>query len=155
MATIGIGVKGLRTTQGKIRKLPDDARDDIVRASRKIAVVVGDQASLRFRALGHQGPLVARTVKATKGTVPTIKVGGSNKLGKNKAPAYKLLYGTEFGSNKYPQFHAAHTGQTGRALYPTIRDRAEYMYEQWKDATDKALFALADYDPLFDTEELV
>lgn len=155
MAIVGIGVKGLRTTQKKIRELPDNARDEIIIASRRIATVVGDQAALRFRALGHQGPLVAGTVRSTKGTVPTIKVGGSSKLGRNKAPAYKLLYGTEFGSDKYKQFHAPHTGRTGRALYPTIRDRADYMYEQWKDAADKVLFEFADYDPLFDEEELV
>lgn len=155
MAIVGIGVKGLRTTQRKLRELPDNARDNIISASRKIATVVGDQAALRFTALGHQGPLVARTVRSTKGSVPTIKVGGSRKLGKNKKPAYKLLYGTEFGSNKYKQFHAAHTGRTGRALYPTIRDRADYMYSQWKAAADKTLEEFAGHDPGNDREELV
>ena len=137
MATVGIGVKGLRTTQRKLKELPDDAKGELVKASGRIAKVVGDQAAMRFTALGNQGPLVGRTLRSTKGTVPTIKVGGSSKLGRNKAPAYKLLYGTEFGSDKYKQFHAAHTGRVGRALYPTVRDRAEYMYSQWKDAADK------------------
>ena len=136
MPNFGVQVEGLRETRKKFRELPDDGRKELKARSSRIAQVVGDEASRRFMALGHQGPLVASTLRTRLGDTPTIAVGGSARLGQNRKPAFKLLYGTEFGSDKYKQFHAAHTGQAGRALYPTIRTRTEWMIEQWRDAAD-------------------
>lgn len=138
MPNFGLEVTGLRETRKKFRELPPDAKKELQARSERIAQVVGDEASRRFQALGHQGPLIASTLRTRLGDTPSIAVGGSARLGKNRKPAFKLLYGTEFGSDKYRQFHAAHTGKTGRALYPTIRDRSEWMVEQWRDAADTA-----------------
>lgn len=136
MPNFGVEVTGLRETRKKFRGLPPDAKQELKARSNRIAQVVGDEASRRFQALGHQGPLVASTLRTRLGDTPTITVGGSARLGKNRKPAFKLLYGTEFGSNTYKQFHAAHTGQIGRALYPTIRSHTVWMIEQWRDAAD-------------------
>jgi hypothetical protein len=139
MATVGVHVQGLRTVNRKLKELPQSSRDKLIKRSGQIAVTVGDRARLQFVALGRQGPLVAGTLRSTKGTVPTIKVGGSKRLGKNRKPAYKLLWGTEFGANKYKQFHAAHTGRIGRALYPTIRRNEAYMYVEWRKVLDQVV----------------
>lgn len=137
MPATGVYIKGLRTTRRKLKEMPDEARSELTIQSNRIAVVVGDEARSRFTALGRQGPLVGASLKTASGTTPTIKVGGSARVGASRKPVYKLLYGTEFGSNKYRQFHALHTGTTGRALWPTIRQRGPYMVKQWTKALDK------------------
>src|SRR5882762_2405160 len=74
-----------------------------------VASSISDRQAERVRSAGmgdsRQSALVAVTVRARRGRVPTIAVGGAKRLAVSrpgpKPQAGDLLYGSEFGSNDW------------------------------------------------------
>ena len=138
--SVKIKVDGVQAVLDALDKLPIHVQEGVEEESKKLAQLLAQK--IREDGIGDaapQSPLVAKTVKAKKGVTPTIEVGGSQRLGRNKKPAYKLLFGSVFGSNAYQQFHRPHNGQEGYWIYPTIDRNAGEIAKAWNKVADDAI----------------
>jgi hypothetical protein len=99
------------------------------------------------RALSSDGdprsPVLAVTVRVSRGMVPSFRVGGSRKVfssGTDGFPtaAGRLLFGTEFGAARSsPGGYRPHRGRQGYAIYPTIRQNRDVTVRNYRQALDQ------------------
>lgn len=138
--TIAVQVTGMRETLAALRALGKEADAAIRERSFELATTLKGSIERAARsARSPQARLVVTTLKVKRDRLPVLEVGGTKRLGRNKAPAYKLLFGAELGSNKHKQFHQRHTGRTGTWFFPTVeRDQAEIVAE-WEQAADDVI----------------
>lgn len=138
--TIAVQVTGMRETLAALRALGPDADKAIREHAGLLATKL--RGSIDRAAKGARSPqarLVVQTLKIKKDRLPVLEVGGTKRLGRNKAPAWTLLFGAELGSNQHRQFHQKHTGRVGTWFFPTVeREQAEIVRE-WEEAADDVI----------------
>lgn len=133
--TVSVKVDNLRETLAAVRAVGKDAEA----ALRDRAFKLGEQLAQSItRAAGSdkspQSRIVAATLKVKRDRLPVLEVGGTKRIGRNRAPAYTLLFGAEFGSNHYGQFHKKHTGTTGSWFFPTVEREQSEIVAAWEEA---------------------
>lgn len=135
--TISVQVTGMRESLAALRALGPEADAAIrQRASELATSLKGTIERAAKAARSPQARLVVTTLKVRKDRLPVLEVGGTKRLGRNKAPAYKLLFGAEFGSDRYKQFHQRHTGKTGTWFFPTVEREQAEIVRAWEQAAD-------------------
>lgn len=133
-----VRVEGADETIRKFKQLSKDAKNEIKERTKKLAeTLAGKARSAGMSDFAPQSKLVAPTVRAVKGTSPSIVVGGSKKVGKRGTPAYKVLFGSEFGSNTYTQFGRPHSGREGNWFFPVVEDNKRDVVKAWDDIVDE------------------
>jgi hypothetical protein len=134
---------GTQDTLWAFRELPKQADKELRDASERIAraMVVPVQAAARRE--GRQAAAVARTVRASRGRVPTVQAGGDTPVGRRGKPAWKLLFGSEFGGNQNPgprglrQFKP-HLGAGSYWFFSTI-ESDDQPAREWLAAADRII----------------
>jgi hypothetical protein len=130
------GIKGLNKT---LRQLPKEAKVRLRDASVAIASDVAREATSRATGQGGIARYVAPTIRAARGTVPTIKMGGSRALPPHEGRARTgsrqtvgdIVWGAEYGATHYRQFKpwGGTAGSAGYFLWPSIdMDEVEQAY---------------------------
>lgn len=147
MTDYGSNIEGLRAA---LRKLPKEAADKLKDASGEAAelVATGAQREASFvqrQPKGGAWKYLAPTIKAYRGKVPEVKIGGKRAIpGRRGTSVGDLLWGLEFGGGARPstrQFYR-HQGQRGYALWPTVRARADDTFALYSGALLDALEAI-------------
>ena len=115
--TVNMPIEGARETLRAFRKLPKEASQELRERSLKLSETLANRARQAARSDSPQAALMAPTIKARRDRLPSIQVGGSKRVGRNRKPAYKILFGSEFGSNTLRQSRLPHPpGRTDRGL---------------------------------------
>jgi hypothetical protein len=134
---VSIQISGLREAMRRVRALPDDALSKVQDASWELSQDLAKTTRAMARANGPQSALLAATVATGEGTLPSVTVGGTSKVGRNKKPAYKILFGSEFGATFLHQFKPRNTG--GYWFYPSVDAMRGEINTKWNDAARKAI----------------
>ncbi|MEO3930769.1 hypothetical protein ABGB07_44035 [Micromonosporaceae bacterium B7E4] len=147
MARSGIVVTlrldGARDVLTAFRALPKDANNELRAASLALAETLAPKVAAAGRSEGRQAALLAKTVRAQRDRVPVIVVGGTRRLGSNRAPAFKLLFGSEFGANFYRQFRP-HLGSGSYWIFKTVDDNQPRISREWNRSADRIIRKWAD-----------
>jgi len=150
--TVKVSITGVRTTLRKLQYLPKEASDKLRDESQKLAGFLALNAKAAGYAEGRQVGLVAGTIKAVRDRVPSITMGGSARLGRNRKPAYGLLFAAEFGmdgrsgwygaprygSSSGRQWHP-HLGTDGYFFFKTVDRNAAQIDEAWNRVADDVI----------------
>jgi hypothetical protein len=142
MATMGLSVRieGLKECQAQLRKMPEEAKSDLRDAAWEIAQDMAGRLRIAARASSPQSALMAPEIStADIGIMPSVKIGGSNRVGRRLKPAYKILFGAEFGATVLHQFRPRNTA--GYWLYPTVTAMSPEIGDKWREAADKVVNA--------------
>lgn len=135
--TVSVTVHGMKETLAAVSAVGKDAekalRDRAVELGKTLATTITSAAK---RDKSPQARLVVATLKVKRDRLPVLEVGGTKKLGRNKAPAWALLYGAEFGSNQHKQFHKKHTGKTGSWFFGTVETEQAEIVKAWEAAAE-------------------
>lgn len=134
--TVVIRVPGAREIIRAYNQLPEDAQAEMKAASLSIAGVVAADVRTAARR-NSQSALMVPTVRAQKGSVPTIVAGGTRRVGRNRQPAYKVLFGSEFGSHSLKQYRAFNQG--GYWFFETFDQKRGYIADEYIAAADEVL----------------
>lgn len=133
--TVSVQIDGMRETLAAVRDVGKNAeaalRERAGELGKKLAASVTSAAK---RDKAPQARIVATTLKVKRDRLPVLEVGGTKRIGRNKAPAHTLLYGAEFGSNQYKQFHKKHTGTTGSWFFGTFEREQAEIAAAWEEA---------------------
>lgn len=133
--TVAVQVNGMRETLAAVRAVGKNAenalRDRAVELGKKLGASITAAAK---RDKSPQARLVVTTLKVKRDRLPVLEVGGTKRLGRNKAPAWALMYGAEFGSGQYKQFHKRHTGKTGSWFFGTVEREQAEIVAAWEEA---------------------
>lgn len=138
--TIAVQVTGMRESLAALRALGAEADAAIRARSGELATSL--KGSIERAAKGARSPqarLVVTTLKIKRDRLPVLEVGGTKRLGRNKAPAYTLLFGAELGSNQHKQFHQRHTGRVGTWFFPTVEREQAEIVAAWERAADDVI----------------
>lgn len=134
--TVTMRITGLPQTIRAFNKLPKDAQREVAAASLSIAGVLAVDVRISARTNGQSG-LMAPTVRAVKGTLPTIVAGGNRRVGRNRVPAYKVLFGSEFGSHSLKQYRGFTSD--GYWFFRTVKDNLDYVDREFNAAWDEVI----------------
>jgi hypothetical protein len=151
----GTNIAGLNRA---LRRFPKDVQIELKDASQEAAGNVaatarGLAASLVGRSGGwrYLGP----TIKATRSSKPTIKMGGTRPLpGRGRRPDPErqkvgdLTFGLEYGGGRFAdtrQFlpHRGNKGDAGYALWPAVRGEWPENERRYLEALDDAMDKMA------------
>lgn len=133
----GVAVDGIKAARAVLRTLDKDAKKAATDAANAIAAREALRIAAAARTSSRQGRLVAGSVRARRGQVPTIAAGGSVPVRKG-VQAGDIFFGAEFGGGRRAttrQFRR-HLGTEGYFFYPTLRDDAPAMTQEWLTALD-------------------
>jgi hypothetical protein len=133
---VSIKIDGLPAAMRRVRALPDDALSKVLDASWELSQDLAKTTRALARANGPQAALLAATVATGEGILPSVTVGGTIKVGRNKKPAYKVLFGSEFGAVFLKQFKPRNTG--GYWFYPSVDAMRGEFNAKWNDAAQRA-----------------
>lgn len=135
---MNLAEEGMDETRAALRRLPKDAKKRLKNASKSITEKLKPKArSAATSDFSPQSSLVAPTVTTLSGgDQPTVKVGGTKRVGRNRVPVYKVLFGSEFGSNRYDQFGRPHSGQKGNWFFPVVEENQKLITDEWRQAAD-------------------
>lgn len=134
--TVNMPIEGARETLRAFRKLPKEASQELRERSLKLSETLANRARQAARSDSPQAALMAPTIKARRDRLPSIQVGGSKRVGRNRKPAYKILFGSEFGSNTLRQFRP-HNGQEGYWFFPVAEQQSADIARAWQDVADE------------------
>lgn len=148
--TVTVHIDGVREILRALSVMGKDAQNALRDHSQKLASKLALKAAVDVSANGGpQGPSLATTVKAVRDRVPVIQVGGTRRLGRNRAPAYGLLFGSIFGMNGRSGWYSAsryagsagrqyrpHQGQDAYAFFPVIERNEATISREWFAAVD-------------------
>lgn len=137
MANISISIEGLPEIKAALRKLPPEAKANLVDASWEISQDLAKRIRVAARAAGPQAGLLASTVATGEKTEPSVQIGGSSPQGRHHKPAFKILFGAEFGATYLKQFKTRNTD--GYFVYPTVREMEPDIVEKWTNAANDAI----------------
>ncbi|OLT46490.1 hypothetical protein BJF85_16740 [Saccharomonospora sp. CUA-673] len=129
-------IEGARETLRAFRRLPKEASQELRDRSQKLSETLATRARQAAQSDSPQAALMASTIKARRDRLPSLQVGGSKRVGRNKAPAYKILFGAEFGSNSLAQFRP-HNGQQGYWFFPVAENQSADIRRAWQDVADE------------------
>lgn len=141
-------VDGVAETLKAFRDLPKEASAEL----RQAALGLSRDLALKVQAAGlsegRQASELAGTVKAKFDRTPSITVGGTKALGRNRTPAWRLLIGSEFGMegqggkgagtrNFAPHGFAHRQSPQGIWIFPTVRAAEGEIAAGWSAAADE------------------
>lgn len=147
--TIRVHGEGVDATLAAFRRLPGQALDHLSDRAGDLAALLARRVAAAALADSPQSALMAPTVRARRGRVPSIAAGGTSRVGRNRAPAYGILFGSEFGAHGRFGWYAApqYRGGIGRQYRPH-RGAASYWFfstvEENQAETFRAWRAVAD-----------
>lgn len=133
VAATGVRVDGIAELHRALKRLDPELEKELKRANKSIAQFVADDARAAAYSLGGVAAKVAPSVKANAGSGwAGISLGGS---------AYPMAGGAEFGAYQYHQFKPwrGNNSDAGYFMYPAIRQDADRIETEWKDAADAAI----------------
>ena len=133
VAASGVRVDGIAELHRALKRLDPELEKELKRANKSIAQFVADDARAAAYTLGSVAAKVAPSIKANAGSGwAGISLGGS---------AYPMAGGAEFGSYRYHQFQPwrGNSSDAGYFMYPAIRQDADRIETEWKDAADAAI----------------
>lgn len=136
---IRVRVEGAQATLAAFRLLPAAASKSLRERTQELSRTLAGKIATAGRADSGQSALVAATVKAGGGVVPTITAGGTARVGRNRAPAYKVLFGSEFGATRLPQFRP-HLG-AGSYWFFTTAENSPEIGRAWSKVADDIIEA--------------
>src|SRR5690554_7472824 len=138
---MSVRLEGARETLAAFNKLPKDASKQLRERSLKLATVLADRIKAAAEAdVSPQAKLWAPTVRPVRDRTPSIRIGGTRKVGRRRVPARGILFGSEFGSNQYSQFGKPHHGQEplGTAFGVAHRN-SDDIAREWHAAADEVI----------------
>jgi len=140
-------VKGLNRA---LARLPKEASAELRTAAKAIASEIAQEATARAKTVGGVAKFV--TVRAYRDRVPTIRMGSTAKLPTSgegwthsrdgaRQTIGDVIWGAEFGgqARDVTQQFMPHLGRTGYFMWPTVRDRSDWMQDRYSEALLKAL----------------
>lgn len=127
-------IVGARETLAKFSALPKEATEAISARSWELAQELAGKVRTAAQEDNSQTALMAGSVKAVRGKLPTIQAGGTARVGSRRKPRYKVLFGTEFGSN-LKQFRP-HRGRNSYWFFKTVYDDQKDISDKWNAAAD-------------------
>ena len=141
MTDYGNNIAGLKRA---LRSLPKETKTSLTDASKDIAEDVASDARALASGLGMGWTYLAPTIRASRSSIPDVKMGGKRKIPGRKGSRQTvgdLLWGLEFGGGARPETRQfmPHRGQEGYALWPTVRARSEDTGRRYGDALAEAL----------------
>lgn len=128
-----VAVDGLRELNKALKGMGPEAQRELKEASKEVAGFVASEAQARAHSVGGVVAHIAPSIRA---------VGGVNGAGVAFGGAsYPMAGGAEFGSLRYKQFKPwrGNDSGAGYAIYPTIRDNAERIADQFTDKVDRII----------------
>lgn len=136
--SVRVSAPGINDVLRKFREMPDNARDELRSEAQKLAEKLASDIRNDGRAdAAPQSAIVSSTVNVVEGgLLPTIEVGGQQRIGRRGTPAYKLLFGSVFGSDAYRQFHRHHNGRDGYWVFPTVDRNGAEIVKAWNQAAE-------------------
>lgn len=138
--TLRVHIEGARETIAAFRDLPKEASAELRSASLRISEVEANKIRTAASASSGQSALVASGIKARKDRLPSIVVGGSTRVGRNKKPLNKIMYGANFGASYLKQFRPHRgAGDEDYWFFSTAEKDVDRMVDQWGRAVDKVL----------------
>jgi hypothetical protein len=148
--TFKVTITGVRETLALFRQMPKEANAELRSASLRIAEMVAEAARVGANLEDDQAALLVPTIRAVRDRVPAVQVGGSKRVGRNKAQAGDILFVSEFGANrrtgwygtrKYSastgQQHKPHQGQVGRWFFPSVEPLGQRIDREWNAAAER------------------
>lgn len=119
-----------------LASLSKEASDELRAAARVIADGIADEARGRAERLGGTARHVAPSIKSRRDRVPKISLGGKGDMA--------AAFGAEYGGQRRPttqQFEPWRGNRHGAGyfLWPTIRDRNDWINETYSKALLAAL----------------
>jgi hypothetical protein len=140
---VTIRIEGYREARKAIRQLSPDAKKHLRAAALELSQFLAGQVRAAATADSAQSALLAPTVRAVKGVVPGVEIGGSAAVGRHGTPAYDILFGAEFGASQFPQFRP-HRGREGYFIFPTIEQNDQEIGQAWLAAVDATVEQFSD-----------
>jgi hypothetical protein len=142
-----VTVIGLTETLAALRKMPDDAKNELKDTSFDLAQSLAKALRAAARAEGQQAALMADTVSTgtdsgSDSDLPVVQAGGSSKVGRKHKPAYKLLFGSEFGAHKLKQYKGFNS--TGYWFFPTVSSASDEIATKWDEAAQRVIAAFSE-----------
>lgn len=148
----------LRSYLKTIGSLDKEIQNEIRDNSQRLSLKIRDALYLRAqRSPTPQAKLVAESMTTPRDRLPTVKIGGSKKVGRPykqlgtgkiiKAPAGALLYGSEYGShggkdragrNQGDRFKAPRT-KLGYWINPASDSMAREVFTEWVEYVDRII----------------
>lgn len=128
-----------------LRSVGKEAKKTLRDASSVIASDVAVEAASRATSLGGAAKLVAPTIRAKRGDVPSVQMGGARKLRPGaRQTVGDILWGAEFGGGSKPRTRQFERWRgsgpgSGYFLFPTVRDDEDQIMERYGDALMKAV----------------
>lgn len=141
MARDGISVRiyGLKEVRRALRKLPDDAQEEMRQGALRIAENLAGKIRAAAAASDAQSALMAPTVKADRsGYMPMVTAGGDRLVGRNRKPAKKILFGSEFGASVLRQFRP-HLGAGSYWFFKTQERNKPATDREWSDVAGEII----------------
>lgn len=136
-----IRIDGLHETIRAFRDLPKDANRELRQRTLKLSEDLADKVEAAARRDSEQSALLAPTVRAQKDRTPSIRVGGTKRVGRNRVPAYKVLFGANFGARYLTQFRAWNggAGNEDYFIYSTVEENEPLIADAWRRVADDVL----------------
>lgn len=133
---IRIDIENVRETLTAFNRLPKEANVELRKAALELS---GDLAAGIRGAAGHQGRqagILAVTVRPKRDRTPSVTVGGTKRVGRNRTPAHLLLFGSEFGGrgHGFLPYRAGVGGGAGYWIFPTVRATEADASKRWNEA---------------------
>lgn len=138
---LSVRLDGAYETLAKFRSLPKDASKELRERSQKLAGTLANRIKAAAESdVSPQAKLWAPTVRPVRDRTPSIRIGGTRKVGRRKVPVWGILFGSEFGSNRYSQFGKPHHGRdpSGPAFGVAHRN-ADDIAREWHAAADEVV----------------
>lgn len=132
---VRVRIDGVKEIVAAFKRMPENAQQELRHASEHLANELAFKIRVAGVASSGQSALVAPTVKAAKGNIPTITAGGGMLVGRNHKPAHKILFGAEFGAHTLRQFRP-YTGTDGYWFFRTIKDNERNISDRYNEAAD-------------------
>lgn len=138
--SIRVSVTGARETIAAFRKLPKEASKELRDASTRISEVEAHKIRSAAESSSKQSALVAPGIRARRDRLPSIVVGGSRRVGRNRKPLNKIMFGANFGATSLSQFRPHRgAGDEDYWFFRTAEQDIPRMVDQWGQAVDKVL----------------
>ena len=128
--TGAVEVHGLRELNRALREVEGGTPKALRETNKKVATKVATKARGRASALGSTAAHVAPSLRASAGATSAGVAGGG--------ATFPMFGGAEFGSLRYKQFPPwrGSGSDAGYFLYPTIRDEAPHIEDEYREALD-------------------
>ena len=148
---VAVEMYGMDDFLRQLRFAPSETKKEIGKGNKAIAEKVAVEMKQRARIIwsAQQYETIVPTLRAVKGTVPQVKIGGATKAAvsrrRNRPSAGEFVMGAEFGgrrTEKTMQF-PIHRGRKGYVLFPTIRKMHNFIKKEYTDQIDKVLRKVA------------